>query len=52
VKIKGNKKNNERTYPLIFEKKNKNEIYKQNKLKRKIRKSKGKRGENLSKKRN
>jgi hypothetical protein len=33
----------------IFEKKNKNEIYKQNKLKRKIRKSKRKRGENLRK---
>ena len=33
----------------IFEKKNKSEIYKQNKLKRKRRKSKEKKGENLRK---
>jgi hypothetical protein len=35
----------------FLKKKNKNEIYKRFKLKRKLRKSKEKRGENLSKKR-
>ena len=36
----------------VFEKKNKNEIYKQNKLKRKIRKSKEKKGGNPKKNKN
>jgi hypothetical protein len=45
VKIKGNKKKMMSAHTFeIFEKKNKNELYKQNKRKRKIRKSKEKGG--------